>query len=167
MVGGAAVLAGVAAAGLLYIGWSSRSIFTTIATTGAVDPMMLGEEIPVRTARVFALAMLAAKVLVCVAAVMAARQPVSDSPMRVRSILAVLSCVCVGLVALGMVSTYFGPVATFERLASSTGSMDPSMLAEEISRAVNTILFSAPLLGVSSILILLAALLPGKRPGGH
>ena len=160
---GASVLTLLAAASFLYMAIAMRNTFGTLAATGVADPMSLGESLPVRTSRVFVVSLVAAQVLVLVAAVAVARKPVSDSPIQVRSILAMLSCIFFAFLAMGIVSTRLGPIQSFNNLITSGSAGDPAMLAGEISYFINMLLLAAPVLGVSAILSLLAVLIPARR----
>ena len=158
---GAAVMTIIAGACLLLISTTMMREFGAIATAGSVDPVYLGESLPILATRVFTACFAGAQLFIIVAAFRVG--PSSPPPVRIQTIMALGSAICLlgfsGLI--GFVRIF--PVAMLTDYGAIRTTADPASLAGQISLALKTMCLAAPLLALSGILLLIASLLASGR----
>ena len=158
----ASVLTAVAAASFLLIPVLTKSAFGVLATTGVVDPVQFGEDLPVRSNMVFVCTLMGAQFLVLVAA-FAAPGERAEATHRTGTVLAVAGCASFAAFTVGIVSTYLGPIRSISEVLGSGSAADPVALAMKISQGLNLMIMASPFLAVAAVLWLLAVFVPGRR----
>ena len=163
---GASILTVLAALSFLLVAVGTRSAFWTLAMTSVADPVNLGENLPVRTNGVFMISLVVAQLLILVAA-FAAPHTNTGSPSRggEARVLTFGACGCLLLFALLIAFARLGPIAVLADVEAlrSTGGPTPTMIAGQLSLALNIMMLASPLLAASGILSLVAVLIPAKR----
>jgi hypothetical protein len=161
---GASILTVLAAVSFLLIAIVTRNALGTLAMTSIADPVNLGEDLPVRTNGVFMICLVVAQLLILVAA-FAAPHTNTGSPSRggEARVLTFGACGCLLLFALLIAFARLGPIAVLADVEALRSAGHPTMIAGQLSLALNIMMLASPLLGASAILSLLAVLIPAKR----
>lgn len=162
---GAAVMTLVAGVSFFIVPFTAMRVFGMLATTGAADPVFMGESMAVRASQVFAVCLAAAQLLLMVGVLAGGRGdavPAGRPAGRLMLVRAAGTCVLV--FALAIVIVGLGPVRMMADYHGSVTAADPAKLAGLIMLALRAMLFASPMLVISGILCLIAGVLLGPRP---
>jgi hypothetical protein len=163
-VAGASVLTLFSAVSFLLIPSITRSAFGTIAVVGAVDPVSLAEDLPVRSSQVFMVCLLAAQLLLVMAVfTMPKSGPIGSAPGGKG--LSFAACSCLLLFALALAAIRLGPVLAFADVGVAGGSSDPGEIAGQIALVIHLMMAAGVLLAAAAVLTGVALLSPVKHVG--
>jgi hypothetical protein len=157
----AALLTIMAGGSLLLASIAIIQALGVIATSGAADPVSLGESMPVLAIRIFTGCLAAAQALIIVAAVTSGHP--SPAPPKSRILFSLASVVFLFGFAALIAFNRIGPIRELSNYEAMLKAADPQMIATQISLALKTLWLASPLLLASGITLLIPTLLPVRK----
>jgi hypothetical protein len=155
------VVIGFSAILFVFVPISIKQAFGMIASTGAVDPVALGDMIHVNMNFLSKIAMLIAESIIVLSALrILFSRNIQCSPMRFSGKLAItfLSTLFFLLFALPFLSLAFGPLTR----VIGNPAIDPVEFAGYMRSAIDWMILSAAMLSISALLGLIGAIMPNS-----